>query len=243
MLSRIFCFCSFLLGLLFLNSSVVLAVSEPSAEPIAAIYADYLLFDEADSAEAVQKIKTGYKAATECVTLAPQNWQCHYYAGVFRIEMMARLYVTPQSAYHAIINDLEFVIANQPDFERAGAHRALGHFYLQWPILVEVTAPKVKPSKKNKKSKMPPVTKTLSPEQSLQEAWRQASKALRLFPKDPENLYLAGLVRLAQKDPNSAKIYFKQALSCLADYSGPKTQKKRLREAIQKNLKQIKSLY
>lgn len=179
-------------------------------------YTQFLSLESKTSSDAVLLVKDGYQKALQCLSVDKESLECRYYAGLFRGEMLALKQVNIKKELNLMIVDFEAVIAKDASYDHAGSHRALGHLYLSLPSL--------------------PVL-GFSLKKDLVLAWDHASKALRFFPNDTENLYLAGLIRLEQNDDVSANLYFKKAQSFLGDYQGPKAEKNRLKLAIQKGLK------
>ena len=180
-------------------------------------YNSYLALEDKTTAEAIAIIKDGYKKSNQCFSAYKDNLECRYFLGLFRGEMLALKQVSIKSELNLMVSDFESVIQHQADYDRAGAHRALGHLYLELPSL--------------------PIL-GFALKKDLPKAWEHVAQSLKSFPEDAENLYLAGLIRIAEDDKVSAGLYFNKAADFMSDYTGPKAEKLRLRAAIQKGIKQ-----
>ncbi len=193
----------------------LIAATPALAEEHAQIYAQYLALTNQTTDAAVQILTDGDRATRSC---AENDAACHYYAALFDRERIARRLANAKTEWPLILNHLASVVVFDDTLDQGGAYRTLGQIHLNWP-------------------KSPYLGKTLT--QNLGQAWEYAAKSLRVAALDARNLHLAGQVRLAQKDYQSAGLYLKNANEQLSRYKGPKAEKARLKAAIDQALEDV----
>lgn len=148
----------------------------------------------------------------DCEKLKAYQNECLYLMVGIRLGLVQRFELNLEKEMPGIVRDLQTVIEWNEMYDRAGSYRTLAEIYLNLPRVPIWGTPWV---------------------QDLKMAWHFVTKALRLHPQDPQNLYVAAQIRLKQGDPKSALIHLEQASKVLNEFDAPKLLKNKMKSDIE----------
>ena len=172
-----------------------------------------------DLREKSKLARDGIALASQCLLRNKNNVGCYYYRAVNRgLDLQTRT-IAVKKGLNQMVADFNTVLKLEDKYDDGGAYLALGYVYLKAPSL-------------------PVLGSNLK--RDLKRAHSMSENALRIAPKNPHNLKLAGEIAYKLRKYATATSYFKKAKKNLPPSSKLTLNEEKLKQSLIKWVKKAK---